>query len=362
VQQNGEAWSRMQPDHAGTTSEAESGVGRPGRHGANLFDELPLASVLVNNHNYGRYLGAAIDSALGQDYPRIEVVVVDDGSTDDSREVIAGYGHRVIAVLKANGGQGSAFNAGAAASRGEILCFLDADDVFYRSKVSRIVQIFRAGGLAKPAMVHHNLAVIDADGERFDAAPIGRSHASPLNLCDFAERYRFIWNEAGPTSGLSINRALAERLFPIPEDGVRISADDFVIGGASLLGELHFLPDVLTDYRVHGANNWYGANAPKSGEFLQRFQAYLNAKLVEMGRRPVISFMDSIYAWDILLEQRRWGELLRHMLTLTLRHHDKYTIRFVHYTFVKAVRALRASWRIGEARGATDRTVSRISA
>src|SRR5215213_900396 len=94
----------------------------------------PLVSVIIDNYNYGRFLREAIDSALGQTYPRVEVIVVDDGSTDDSRAVIAAYGDRVVPVLKENGGQASAFNAGFAASRGELICFLDADDTFMPEK------------------------------------------------------------------------------------------------------------------------------------------------------------------------------------------------------------------------------------
>src|SRR5687768_5034795 len=91
--------------------------------------DAPLVSVVINNYNYGRYLGPAIDSALQQSYPCVEVIVVDDGSTDHSRAVIAGYGHRIIPIYKANGGQASALNAGYEESQGEIVIFLDADDL-----------------------------------------------------------------------------------------------------------------------------------------------------------------------------------------------------------------------------------------
>ena len=72
------------------------------------------ASVIVVNHNYERFLAQAVDSALGQRDADTEVIVVDDGSTDGSRLVIAGYGSRVRAVLQANSGQAGAFNAGLA--------------------------------------------------------------------------------------------------------------------------------------------------------------------------------------------------------------------------------------------------------
>jgi glycosyltransferase involved in cell wall biosynthesis len=105
----------------------------------------PLVSILINNYNYGRYLGDAIESALNQTYRHAEVIVVDDGSTDDSRDVIASFGSRVISVLKANGGQGSAFNAGFAASRGNIICFLDSDDWFLSEKTAEVVAAFAHG-------------------------------------------------------------------------------------------------------------------------------------------------------------------------------------------------------------------------
>ncbi len=88
-------------------------------------------SVLINNYNYARFLPACIDSVLAQDYADFEIIVVDDGSTDDSRDIIASYGTRIVPVLKENGGQASSFNAGFAASSGQILCLLDADDAFF---------------------------------------------------------------------------------------------------------------------------------------------------------------------------------------------------------------------------------------
>ena len=85
--------------------------------------------IVVDNYNYGRFLEAAIDSALAQRHPRTRVIVVDDGSTDHSPAVVARYGDRITAVLKQNGGQASAFNEGWARCRGDAVIFLDADDL-----------------------------------------------------------------------------------------------------------------------------------------------------------------------------------------------------------------------------------------
>src|SRR3954449_8708213 len=99
-------------------------------------------AVVVNNFNYERFLSTAIESALAQTHPDVEVVVVDDGSTDGSREVIAGYGDRVRAVYKENGGQASAFNAAFAACTGDVVIFLDADDALLPQTAARAAAAF----------------------------------------------------------------------------------------------------------------------------------------------------------------------------------------------------------------------------
>src|SRR5207248_11792671 len=114
------------------TASFPAGAQQPARLRANpsfqdqrMSSPRPLVSILINNYNYGRFLRDAIDSALRQTYTNTEVIVVDDGSTDDSRQIIAGYGSRIVPVLKENGVQASAFNAGFAASKGQWICFLD---------------------------------------------------------------------------------------------------------------------------------------------------------------------------------------------------------------------------------------------
>ncbi len=122
----------------------------------------PLASIIITNYNYGRFLPEAIDSALNQNYQPLEVIVVDDGSTDGSQQIIANYGKQIIPLLKENGGQGSAFNAGFAKSRGEVICFLDADDVLLPSAIARAVELLRDPNIVQ---VHWPFYAIDAVGK-----------------------------------------------------------------------------------------------------------------------------------------------------------------------------------------------------
>jgi glycosyltransferase involved in cell wall biosynthesis len=85
-------------------------------------------SVIINNFNYGEYLGSCIESVVAQTYEKLEIIVSDDGTTDNSRAIIESYGSSIIASFKFNGGQASALNAGYKMSSGDLVIFLDADD------------------------------------------------------------------------------------------------------------------------------------------------------------------------------------------------------------------------------------------
>ena len=127
-------------------------------------EERPPVSIVITNYNYGRYLRASIDSALAQTYPNVEVIVVDDGSSDGSREIVESYGARIAPVIKANGGHGSALNAGFEASRGEIVMFLDADDELLPEAAAQVVEAWRPS----VAKAQFQLEMIDDRGN-----PIG---------------------------------------------------------------------------------------------------------------------------------------------------------------------------------------------
>src|SRR5438046_10766138 len=96
-----------------------------------------LVSIIVNNYNYERFLTEAIDSALNQTYYNTEVIVVDDGSTDGSLEIIASYGHQSIPLLKGNGGQNAALNAGFSLSRGDVGWALNSEVGWFPAGVNR---------------------------------------------------------------------------------------------------------------------------------------------------------------------------------------------------------------------------------
>jgi glycosyltransferase involved in cell wall biosynthesis len=104
----------------------------------------PLVSVVIPAYNAAWCVGKAIDSVLAQDFQDFEVIVVNDGSTDDTAAVLAGYGDAIRVVHQANGGMSSARNAGISASRGELIAFLDSDDWWLPGKLGSQVELMRA--------------------------------------------------------------------------------------------------------------------------------------------------------------------------------------------------------------------------
>lgn len=209
----------------------------------------PLVSVIVPNYNYARFLGAAIESALAQTYDPIEVIVVDDGSTDDSRRVIAGFGSRVRAVLQENRGQAGANLAGWRAANGDVVIFLDADDALRREAVERVVAAMRHDTSA----VQFCLATIDQDG-----APLGGIYP-PLPPDWTPQRIRETLLRSGfypfpPTSGNAYARWFLDLVLPFDPQRYPRGMDGMLAAVAPLYGNVVALPEALGYYRIHGSN------------------------------------------------------------------------------------------------------------
>ena len=308
----------------------------------------PLATILINNYNYAPFLREAIESALSQTYHPIEIIVVDDGSTDNSRAIISSYGTKLTAIFKENGGQASAFNAGVAAGNGDLYFFLDSDDFFFPEKVSTIANLFAKLDNSKPLLVHHRLEIRQEDGRPKKEVLFGKVHRNPLNLAEYARKYKYTHYEASATSGMAINRRMVELLFPLPEKNVRTSADEFVVRGGSLVGELHSSDDVLAAYRVHGSNYWYSGTRRMSVEHLEALDAYLNQKLAESNLPGKISYSESMLCWWDLVRDEKWVELARRMIKVNMAQLDRHTLRFTYgmcefaavHLFQKVVRSI----------------------
>jgi hypothetical protein len=206
-----------------------------------------LVSIAINNHNYGRFLAEAIDSALAQTHPNLEVIVVDDGSTDDSWAIIERYGSRITAVRSDNRGQGSAYNLGFERCWGEWVVFLDADDTLDPTAVQRML----AAADDDTAIVHCRLRKVDADGQL-----IGGLVPYTMHNGDVTPLIRRFGHYAGPPAGGNLYRRSAiARYFPMPAELWRRASDTvpFLLG--AFHGKVVSVPEALGNYRQHRRAN-----------------------------------------------------------------------------------------------------------
>ena len=211
-----------------------------------------LVSIIIDNCNHARFVGAAIDSALGQTYPAVEVIVVDDGSGDGSREVITEYRSRVVAVWKENGGQASAFNAGFARSRGEVVCFLDSDDALAPGAVETVVRNFEEPEVAK---VHWPLWVVDERG-RATGEVKGSLLAEGDLRAHVLRKGPATALPSAPTSGNAWARWYLESVLPMPEPEFRICADSYLFTLVAAFGRIVRLAEPQGFFRKHGCNSY----------------------------------------------------------------------------------------------------------
>ncbi len=227
----------------------------------------PLVSILISNYNYARYIGESLESALNQTYQNIEVIVCDDGSTDNSVEVIESYerkDERLRLMRQENAGQAAGFNAAFYASRGEIIALLDSDDLFLPDKVARIVANFQENADAGFGL--HRVIRISADHRRQGVWPMSAPlpagwHGSHLLEDGGVLPYM------PPTSGLSLRREVAERIFPLSLELPLVKCPDQLITRlAPLLTRVTRVDDALAEYRLHGENN-YGPDKVSAASF-----------------------------------------------------------------------------------------------
>lgn len=218
----------------------------------------PRASILVTNHDYEDFVGDAVESALAQQGGGVQVVVVDDGSTDGSLDVLSTFGDRIELVAQSNGGQGAAFNAAFVAATAPIVVFLDADDVIAPDLVDRLGDAFARDDVVR---VQFPLAVIDRAGRPTGATVPG----DPRRLVSGDVRDRLVafpddltWQ---PTSGNAFRRSVLAEMMPMPTEGYRICADYYLSNLSAAHGTIAVLDDVGGGYRVHGDNAHYGSDA-----------------------------------------------------------------------------------------------------
>jgi len=219
----------------------------------------PYASVLIDTYNHEKFIEQAIVSVLEQDFPASEreIVVVDDGSTDRTGEIVRKFEPQVRYLHKQNGGQGSAFNAGIPECRGEVVSFLDGDDWWLKKKLGRVLPVL--AGTPEVGMVGHGTIIMLPDGGEFTET-LKEGHRLRLNSIEGARLFRRRKSFLGTRT--TIRAAILRKVLPVPE-AIRIEADEFVFTMAAALGEVQILPEALFCYRLHPGNFYsqHGFNA-----------------------------------------------------------------------------------------------------
>ncbi len=285
----------------------------------------PRITALINTHNYGRFVGEAIASVLAQDVTpsEMEVLVVDDGSTDDTSAQVAKFGERVRYVRKENGGQASALNRGFAEARGEIIATLDGDDLWLPRKVGRVLEEFERHPEA--GMVYHPFEHWDAQRNVMEKdisfpAVSGNVPETPNGLLRYGDL---------STSGLAFRKTALEELLPIPER-LKILADSYLGYLIIFIAPVAAIREHLTRYRIHGGN-LFSVNGGDAARLRRRLECWsaaveeIKSWLARNGwdlRRPEIAAYVRRYelvAWRFRFDLERPG---RREFFDYLRAHD----------------------------------------
>lgn len=229
----------------------------------------PFVSVLIDTYNHERFIEKAIVSVLEQDYPAAdrEILVVDDGSTDRTAEIVQKFEPRVRLLRKANGGQASAFNVGIPECRGEIVSFLDGDDWWVSNKLQ--LALSELDKNPELGSVGHGHYEVHADGRPLGVVVPERNTLLHLQDQPTALLFTHLRCFLGTTK-ISIRRKLLDQILPFPEELV-IEADEYMFTLAPALAPALVLDQPLFYYRFHEGNLFqYSGNDDKKTRRKQR--------------------------------------------------------------------------------------------
>ena len=240
----------------------------------------PFVSVLIDTYNHEKFIERAITSALEQNFSPAdyEILVVDDGSTDRTPEIVKKFAPRVVHLRKPNGGQASAFNYGIPRCRGAIVAFLDGDDWWAPNKLSTVSAAMDADH--EIGIVGNAIVIVQPDGQE-EKEILLEGNRFRANTPAGAKTFRVRGSFLG-TSRMTIRTSVLSEIGPIPESIV-FEADEYVFTLAAVLHGALILPDFLTYYRLHNANLYQGSTADPERE--RRKQIVLQELATALGRK-----------------------------------------------------------------------------
>ena len=311
--------------------------------------KAPFFTVLIDSYNYGHYVEEAVSSVLAQDFPREEreILVVDDGSTDDTAARLRRFGNAICYLRKPNGGQASAFNYGFEHARGEVVALLDADDVWLPEKLGRVYEAFERNPDA--GMVYHRLywwdGANEAAADRYFIDVSGRVPESRRKLLQYP---------MASTSCLAFRRAALERLLPVPE-ALRSQADAYLTALIIFVAPVAAVGEYLGRYRLHGSNLFQTEGKQASREQIEHRMTMRGALLGEIenwlkreaGNVKSRDLRSYLMQWKKAQDQDRFlldapgrWKYFRHLLGFPWTYGEIMTGRHRVYSYLRAYAAL----------------------
>jgi hypothetical protein len=239
----------------------------------------PFLSVLIDTYNHERFIEQALLSVLAQDVAEgeREIIVVDDGSTDRTPEIVRKLEPRVRLIRKSNGGQASAFNIGIPACSGEAIAFLDGDDWWAPGKLRVVGEVFSTD--AAVGLIGHGIVESLENGVERTVAP-EKAERFRLDSLAAARGFRLRKSYLG-TSRMALRSSVARKILPVPETLV-IEADEYLFTMAAAVSDVVILREAMCHYRLHSGSLYLAAGSNKNA--LKRKQAVLEALAAALRR------------------------------------------------------------------------------
>lgn len=246
-----------------------------------------LASVLINNYNYGKFLGYCIDSVLDQAHENVEVIVYDDGSYDNSANVLQRYSDRIKVIKEDHYGrdpninQANAINEAFNKASGDFVFLLDSDDAFLPRKIERVVRQFDSD--SDVVLVQHIFEEIDENGSRTGKLrPYLKKIQDPFS---YIYKTHNLLGVFAQTSALAFRRSYLEQILPLHEDKYDGIWPDVRLTRQSIFyGKTCTIREVLGQYRAHNNNDSKRLEDRRHmDEVLSQMYAYFNERAAEQG-------------------------------------------------------------------------------
>jgi glycosyltransferase involved in cell wall biosynthesis len=225
----------------------------------------PLVSIIIPAYNARRFVRTAVESTLAQTHQRVEVIVVDDGSTDDTAAVLASIRNRILWVSRANGGPAAARNTGLTLATGEYVTFLDADDRILPDKLRR--QLHCLAGTPSAGWVYCDVLYVDEGGRHLYRASERFAYAKRARLEGHLFPELFSGNFI-PVHAPLFRRQCLREVEPLDENRRLIGQEDWdLLLRLSVRAEAAYVPEVLAECLVHSGSLSANPTARDRGRF-----------------------------------------------------------------------------------------------